>query len=96
MTGPVPADEVAGLFADWVSDNRLDAVVMPYAPVGPAADALAPLVADGRITRHPARLRRGMLASRRRRVLQVQGKPSPTSSRVSASPPRPDHSAAIP
>jgi len=51
VTGPVPADEAAGLFDDWVSDNRLDAVVMPYAPVGPAADVLAPLVADGRITR---------------------------------------------
>ena len=51
VTGPVPAGDVADMFDDWVADNGLDAVVMPHAPVGPAADALAPLLADGRVTR---------------------------------------------
>ncbi|MEL7105143.1 MAG: FAD-binding domain-containing protein [Pseudomonadota bacterium] len=49
VTGPVAAAEIDTVFDDWVSNNALDGVVMPFAPVGPARDALWPLIKAGKI-----------------------------------------------
>ncbi|MDJ1007345.1 MAG: FAD-binding domain-containing protein [Paracoccaceae bacterium] len=50
VTGPVRLEDLPDSFEAWIDDHRLDAVVMPHVPVGPAADGLAGLIAVGRIT----------------------------------------------
>ena len=49
ISEPIAASGVAEAFEDWRSSHELEAVVMPYAPVGPAADALAPLIRERRV-----------------------------------------------
>ena len=49
VTGPIPANEIDAYFQSWRADHNLDAVMMPYAPVGPARDALWPLIKAGKI-----------------------------------------------
>jgi len=51
VTGPVPAHDLPGAFEAWMDRHALDIVIAPHAPVGPAADALSPLVESGRVTR---------------------------------------------
>jgi deoxyribodipyrimidine photo-lyase len=43
----LPEPDLETALADWIADNRLDAVVTPYAPVGPVADRIAALQSAG-------------------------------------------------
>jgi deoxyribodipyrimidine photo-lyase len=43
----LPEPDLETAIADWIADHRLDAVVTPYAPVGPVADRIASLRATG-------------------------------------------------
>ncbi|MEL7026384.1 MAG: FAD-binding domain-containing protein [Pseudomonadota bacterium] len=49
VTGPVDAANLDEKFNTWAAANQLDTVIMPYAPVGPAADALQRLIEQDRI-----------------------------------------------